>query len=153
MENCLSLSDYIVTEDSNKTDYIGFFAGTAGLGLDSLLLEYKDDDYSTMLIKTLSYRLAEALSEYLHRVVRTKTWGYSKNESTTISDLLRGKYKSIRPAPGYGCCPDHREKELIFKILNVKDIELTESFMMKPVSSTCGYYFHIPKVNIFQLVK
>ncbi len=148
---CLSLSDYILTEDQDGQDYIGLFAGTAGIGLEELLEENRDDDYKVMLIKTLSYRLAEALSEYLHRVVRTQTWGYKTDEKTAIDELLKGRYKTIRPAPGYGCCPDHREKELIFSILNIKDIELTESFMMKPVSSTCGYYFANPNSEYFSI--
>ncbi|MGL1892535.1 MAG: methionine synthase [Spirochaetaceae bacterium] len=146
---CLSLSDYILTESSEHQDYIGMFAGTPAIGLEVLLEEYKDDDYNLMLVKTLSYRLAEALSEYLHRVVRTLSWGYAPNEDIKGSDLAKGKYRSIRPAPGYGCCPDHREKELVFNTLKVTDIELTESFMMTPVSSTCGYYFSNPSSEYF----
>lgn len=146
---CLSLSDYISTVEGE--DYIGLFAGTAGIGLDQIISEHKDDDYSIMLIKTLSYRLAEALSEYLHRIVRIKTWGYNSQEDIPIKNLLKGKYDGIRPAPGYGCCPDHREKELIFKILDVKDIDLTESFMMEPVSSTCGYYLSNPQSEYFSV--
>jgi len=148
---CLSLSDYILTDEIDKQDYIGLFAGTPGIGLDDILDEYRDDDYNLMLIKTLSYRLAEALSEYLHRVVRTQTWGYSPKENIPIKDLLKGRYNTIRPAPGYGCCPDHREKKLIFEILGIDDIELTESYMMKPVSSTCGYYFSHPESEYFSI--
>ncbi|MBN2617352.1 MAG: methionine synthase, partial [Spirochaetales bacterium] len=119
--------------------------------LEDILKDYINDDYNTMLIKTLSYRLAEALSEYLHRMVRINTWGYRKDENKTIAELHKGDYKGIRPAPGYGCCPDHREKDLIFKLLKVNDIKLTQSFMMEPVSSTCGYYFSNPESEYFSV--
>lgn len=152
-ELCFSLSDYILSDTREERDYIGMFAGTAGIGLEALLEEYKDDDYHLMLVKTLSYRLAEALSEYLHRIVRINTWGYAPDENTSIQELHKGHYKTIRPAPGYGCCPDHREKELLFKALGVNDITLTESFMMEPVSSVCGYYFSHPESEYFSVGK
>ena len=146
----LSLSDFILPK-GEKQDYIGLFALTAGLGVEALLEENKDDEYSHMLIKTLSYRLAEGFSEYLHGVVRTRAWGYSKDENLTIKEMIKGKYQGIRPAPGYSACPDHREKTLIFKALDMKDIKLTDSFMMEPVASECGYYFANPNSNYFSV--
>lgn len=149
----LSLSDYILPKDSEQQDYIGLFACTGALGIEDMLEEYKDDDYSLMMIKTLASRLAEALSEYMHKAVRTRIWGYNPAEDTSIEDLHKGNYTGIRPAPGYGACPDHREKKVIFDILGVDDIKLTESYMMKPVSSTCGYYFSNPDSQYFTVGK
>lgn len=147
------LSDFILPREREGDDHIGFFACTAGNGMKAVLEELEHDDYKTMLVKTVADRLAEACSEYLHKAVRVELWGYDKNEKISKEELLLGKYRGIRPAPGYPACPDHRDKEMIFDLLEVKNIQLTESFMMMPASSVCGYYFSHPDSRYFTVGK
>jgi 5-methyltetrahydrofolate--homocysteine methyltransferase len=108
------------------------------------------------MIKALADRLAEAFAEYLHKKVRTEYWGYSSDESLTNEELIKESYKGIRPAPGYPACPDHLEKNTIWKLLNVEKeigVKLTESLAMWPASSVSGYYFGNPESKYFGLGK
>jgi 5-methyltetrahydrofolate--homocysteine methyltransferase len=150
-----SLVDYIHPE---KTDYIGGFAVTAGLGIEAKLKEFqeKHDDYHDIMLKALADRLAEAGAEYLHEVVRRNIWGYAKQESLDNDALIREEYLGIRPAPGYPACPEHSEKKVLFKLLEVEKnigITLTDSFAMYPTSSVSGFYFAHPESKYFGLGK
>ena len=150
-----SLADYI---SPSGDDYIGLFAVTAGHGIENIIQEYqsKNDDYNEIMVKVLADRLAEAAAEWLHRKVRTKYWGYSKKEELDLNDMLYEKYIGIRPAPGYPACPDHKEKDKIWKLLQVENkigISLTESRAMFPASSVCGWYFSHPKARYFSVLK
>jgi 5-methyltetrahydrofolate--homocysteine methyltransferase len=140
------LSDFIAPVDSEKEDYIGMFAVTAGIGLEKLIDEFKakQDDYSEIMVKALADRLAEAFAELLHVKVRKEYWGYAPHETADIDTLISEKYQGIRPAPGYPACPDHTEKKTIFELLNADKevgITLTESFAMYPTAAVSGYYF------------
>jgi len=153
----LALADYVAPQDSGRTDHIGAFAVTAGIGLDELCLKFdKDhDDYNSIMSKALADRLAEAFAEYLHKQAR-EAWGYGKGEKLTSEDLIREKYRGIRPAPGYPACPDHTEKRLLFDLLQVEQragITLTESFAMLPVASVSGFYFAHPEAKYFSVGK
>jgi 5-methyltetrahydrofolate--homocysteine methyltransferase len=140
------MSDFIAPKASGKTDYIGFFACSAGFGQDALCQGFVEDhdDYNNMLVKTLTDRLAEAFSEQLHCEVRKEIWGYSPDEALGTAQCLNVQYQGIRPAPGYPSQPDHTEKRVMWDLLKIKeetDIELTESLAMSPASSVCGQYF------------
>jgi 5-methyltetrahydrofolate--homocysteine methyltransferase len=153
----LSLADYVVPKDSGREDYIGAFAVTAGIGLEELCKRFdKDhDDYNSIMAKALADRLAEAFAEFLHERVR-REWGYGKNERLTNDDLIREKYRGIRPAPGYPACPDHTEKRLLFDLLSAEKhagITLTESFAMWPAASVSGFYFAHPEAKYFAVGK
>lgn len=150
-----SLSDYL---HPNQSDYLGCFAVTAGLGMEKKLAEFKaaDDDYNDILFKAIADRLAEAGTEYLHQKVRLDYWGYAKEESLVNEDLIKESYLGIRPAPGYPACPEHSEKELISKILDLENtvgIKLTSSYAMMPTSSVSGFYFGHPESKYFGLGK
>ncbi len=152
-----SLSDFIAPKSSGKKDYIGAFAVTTGIGIETLIerFEKDHDDYNNIMIKSLADRLAEAFAEYLHEKVRTEIWGYT-NEKLSNEDLITEKYQGIRPAPGYPACPDHTEKRLLFDLLEVEKntgISLTESFAMYPASSVSGFYFARPESKYFGLGK
>lgn len=145
--SCMSLSDYILPLKEGKAhDFIGLFAVTAGLGADELIAAYEreHDTYHALLVQSLTDRLAEAASEYLHELVRREIWGYAPEERLSVKELLAGGYRGIRPAPGYPACPDHSEKESILGLLDgtvVTGIRLTDNQAMIPAASTCGYYF------------
>ena len=150
-----SLADYI---SPTGDDHIGLFAVTAGHGIENIIKEYqaKNDDYSEIMAKVLADRLAEAAAEWLHKKVRTEYWGYSKDEDLDLNAMLYEKYCGIRPAPGYPACPDHKEKDKIWKLLNVEEqigISLTESKAMFPAASVCGWYFSHPKARYFSVLK
>ena len=152
------LADYIAPVESGKEDYIGFFAVTAGIGIEEMIKKHEEnnDDYKVILVKAVADRLAEACTEMMHEKVRTEFWGYATNESLANEALIAEKYIGIRPAPGYPACPDHTEKELLFDLLDVKSntgIELTESFAMYPASSVSGIYFSHPSSRYFGLGK
>jgi len=154
----LCLADFVAPKDSGVQDYFGAFAVTAGIGIETKVEEFKsaNDDYSAIMLKILADRLAEAFAEILHLKVRTELWGYSKDEDLSMEDIHLGKYVGIRPAPGYPACPDHSEKEELFKLLDSEHktgISLTESFMMNPAASVCGWYFANPKSKYFTLGK
>ncbi len=154
-----SLSDYIAPlEGSRAFDHMGLFAVTAGIGADALIDRYEQqhDTYHALLVQSLTDRLAEAASEYLHQQVRRTIWGYAPDERIDASQLLSGGYRGIRPAPGYPACPDHSEKQMIFNLLGGEQqigIRLTENQSMIPVSSTCGYYLAHEKASYLTVGK
>ena len=157
-KNNLSLSDYIAPKESGKNDYVGAFVCSADLykGTPLVNFELDQDDYSTIMFKSISDRLAEALTEYMHEKVRKELWAYSSDENYSNSDLIDEAYTGIRPAPGYTACPDHTEKLKIFKILNAKKnigASLTESMAMSPSSTVSGYYFSHPNSKYFPVGK
>ena len=157
-KNNLSLSDYIAPKESGKNDYVGAFVCSADLykGTPLVNFELDQDDYSTIMFKSISDRLAEALTEYMHEKVRKELWAYSRDENYSNSDLIDEAYTGIRPAPGYTACPDHTEKLKIFKILNAKKnigASLTESMAMSPSSTVSGYYFSHPNSKYFPVGK
>jgi len=154
----LSLADFVAPEKTGVEDWVGMFAVTAGVGLDSLVdaFERDNDVYSSIMAKALADRLAEAFAEYLHRQVRTSLWGYAPGESLDNDDLIRERYRGIRPAPGYPANPDHRQKEAIWRLLDPlgnAGISLTESLAMLPASSVSGLYFAHPESRYFGLGK
>jgi len=137
-------------------DYIGGFAVTSGLNIEATLQAYPDDDYSSILIKALADRFAEAFAEYLHEHVRRVAWGYSTDEVLEKPDLIKERYSGIRPAPGYPACPEHSEKATLFKLLDATastGIELTESFAMSPAAAVSGWYFSHPSSRYFGVGK
>jgi 5-methyltetrahydrofolate--homocysteine methyltransferase len=153
----LALADYVAPKESGRNDYLGAFAVTAGIGLDELCSRFdKDhDDYNAIMAKALADRLAEAFAEYLHKRVREE-WGYGRSERLTNDDLIRERYRGIRPAPGYPACPDHTEKRLLFDLLSVEKnagITLTESFAMLPAAAVSGFYFAHPEAKYFAVGK
>jgi 5-methyltetrahydrofolate--homocysteine methyltransferase len=142
----LCLADFVAPKESGKTDYLGMFAVTAGIGIEPLVEAYEKDhdDYNSIMIKAIADRLAEAFAEKMHELVRTEHWGFASNEQLTDDEIIREKYNSIRPAPGYPACPDHTEKRKLFDVLHAEEnagIILTESFAMYPASSVSGFYF------------
>ncbi len=154
----LSLGDFIAPKESNIDDYIGGFAVTTGIGVEKLAAEYekKGDDYNSILVKALADRLAEAFAEHLHERIRKEYWGYSNDESLGNEDLIKEKYRGIRPAPGYPSCPDHTEKKQLFDLLDVHKnigISLTDSFAMRPAASVSGWYFSHPESKYFNVGK
>ncbi|MGE8602652.1 methionine synthase [Bordetella trematum] len=149
------LADYIAPKDSGKLDYIGMFAVTAGLGIEKKEAEYLAalDDYSSIMIKSLADRLAEAFAECLHARVRRDLWGYAAEEDLDNEALIAEKYVGIRPAPGYPACPEHVVKTDMFKVLQAEDIGmyLTDSYAMFPASSVSGFYFSHPDSQYFNV--
>ena len=148
-----SLADFI----SPNKDYIGSFAVTTGHGLEKIVKEFEDsnDDYNSIMAKVLADRLAEAFAEHLHERIRKEFWGYAKNEKLNDTDLINEKYNGIRPAPGYPACPDHKEKDTIWKLLDVEkntQISLTENRAMYPAASVSGWYFSHPKSRYFSVL-
>ena len=155
-QNCLA--DYIAPADSGVEDFIGAFALTAGIGIDEHVkrFEAEHDDYSSILLKALADRLAEALAEYLHEQVRREHWGYERAEKLSTNDLIAEKYRGIRPAPGYPACPDHTEKGTLWQLLDVESaigLSLTESFAMLPTAAVSGFYFSHPDSRYFSIGK
>ncbi|MDB6129438.1 MAG: hypothetical protein JWM04_545, partial [Verrucomicrobiales bacterium] len=152
-----ALSDFIAPKETGLADYLGAFAVTSGHGVDELCAEFdKDmDDYNSIMTKALADRLAEALAECLHKRVR-REWGYGASEALTHEELIREKYRGIRPAAGYPACPDHTEKPILWKLLDVEaktGIKLTESCAMWPASSVSGLYFAHPETKYFGVGK
>lgn len=150
-----SLADYLHPE---KTDYLGCFAVTSGLRMETKLAEFQaaGDDYNDILFKALADRLAEAAAEYVHEQVRKNYWGYSTEEGLDNDSLIREEYPGIRPAPGYPACPEHSEKVTIAQLLDLENsvgITLTSSFAMYPTSSVSGFYFGNPESKYFGLGK
>ncbi len=146
-----ALSDYVATQGA---DYIGGFAVTAGHGELEKAKEFVDkgDDYSSIIVKALADRFAEAFAEYLHEQVRRELWGYAPDEALANDDLIAEKYQGIRPAPGYPSQPDHTEKRTLFDLLGATEkagIELTSSFAMNPPASVSGMYFSHPEAVYF----
>jgi 5-methyltetrahydrofolate--homocysteine methyltransferase len=149
-----SLADFVAPKTSFAPDYIGAFAVTAGLGVDTLVAEYEaaHDDYSAIITKALADRLAEAFAEYLHKQAR-HDWGYGKGENLSVEDLAAEKFRGIRPAFGYPACPDHSEKTTLFRLLHAEEVglSLTESFAMAPAASVSGLYFGHPSAKYFNV--
>lgn len=153
-----SLADFIMPADSGaSTDYIGAFAVTVhGLEEHRKRFEEQHDEYNKILVQALSDRMVEAFAECLHQQVRKNYWGYAKEENLSNEELIREKYKGIRPAPGYPACPDHTEKIKLFSLLNATEntgISLTESLAMNPAASVCGWYIAHPESQYFGLGK
>jgi 5-methyltetrahydrofolate--homocysteine methyltransferase len=154
----IALSDFIAPKSSGQIDYMGCFCVSTGFGTKALAeaFEADNDDYNSIMIKALADRLAEAFAEYLHKEVRINHWGYAADEDLSNTDLIKETYKGIRPAPGYPACPDHLEKQTIWKLLDVKKqigVELTESLAMWPAASVSGYYFGNAEAKYFGLGK
>jgi 5-methyltetrahydrofolate--homocysteine methyltransferase len=151
------LADFIAPKDSGITDYIGMFAVTAGLGIEKHEKRFEDagDDYSSIMLKALADRLAEAFAEYLHERVRKDLWGYAADEKLSNEQLISEKYRGIRPAPGYPACPEHTVKADMFRILEAEDIgmSLTESYAMFPGAAVSGFYFAHPASKYFTVGK
>jgi 5-methyltetrahydrofolate--homocysteine methyltransferase len=151
------LADFVAPKSSGRPDYLGAFAVTAGLGADELAKQFQaeHDDYNAILTKALADRLAEAFAEYLHNEAR-RVWGFGKEEHLTKDDLIRERYRGIRPAPGYPASPDHVEKRTLFDLLGAEEhtgIHLTESFAMHPGASVSGLYFSHPEARYFAVGK
>ena len=151
-----ALSDFIAPRDSGVKDWIGSFAVTTGIGLDEKVREFeaRHDDYSSIMLKALADRLAEALAERMHERTRREFWGYAPEERFTNDQLVREEYRGIRPAPGYPACPDHTEKATLWRMLDVEKtagIRLTESFAMYPTAAVSGWYFSHPEARYYQV--
>lgn len=154
----VSLADFVAPKTSGISDYIGLFCVTTGFGVDEIAKQYEAqlDDYSSIMIKALADRFAEAFAEYLHAKIRKEIWAYDRIENWTNEQLIQEKYQGIRPAPGYPACPDHLEKETIWKLLDVEKrtgVILTENLAMWPASSVSGYYFAHPQSRYIGLGK
>ncbi|CAH0348117.1 Methionine synthase [Aquabacterium sp. CECT 9606] len=151
-----SLADFVAPKGT-KPDYIGLFAVTAGLGIEKKDAEFlaKHDDYSSIMLKALADRLAEAFAERMHERVRKEFWGYAADEQLSNADLIGEKYKGIRPAPGYPACPDHTVKGEMFRVLQADEVNmaLTESLAMTPAASVSGFYLAHPESTYFNVGK
>jgi 5-methyltetrahydrofolate--homocysteine methyltransferase len=150
----LCLADYVAPADSGKTDWVGAFAVTAGVGIDAHVARFEadHDDYSSIMLKALADRLAEALAERMHQLTRTHLWGYTQDEALDNDALIAEKYTGIRPAPGYAACPDHTEKGTLWRLLEPDrriGLELTDSFAMLPTAAVSGWYLACPESRYF----
>ena len=149
------LADYIAPKDSGVADYLGMFAVTAGLGMEKMerRFEAEHDDYSSIMLKAIADRLAEAFAECLHERVRKDLWGYATDENLSNEELIKESYRGIRPAPGYPACPGHEVKRPLFDYFQANDIgmSLTESYAMFPASSVSGFYFSHPQSSYFNV--
>ncbi|MBA54776.1 MAG: methionine synthase [Pseudomonadales bacterium] len=151
------LADYVAPAGT-KRDYVGGFVVTAGHGVDEKVAEFEanHDDYNAILLKSLADRLAEALAERMHEKVRKEYWGYADEESLSNEELIKERYKGIRPAPGYPACPDHTEKETLFDLLDATEntgVQLTEHFAMYPTAAVSGWYFSHPESRYYAVGK
>ncbi len=158
-EYFLALADFVAPIESGRTDHLGAFAVTAGRGAAELVARFEaerqaeHDDYRAILAKALADRLAEAFAERLHQIARSD-WGYGRQERLANEDLIKEKYRGIRPAPGYPACPDHTEKRTLFRLLDAErhtGIRLTETLAMDPAASVCGLYFAHPQARYFAI--
>lgn len=154
----LALSDYIAPKESMIQDYMGAFVVTAGIGIERHLerFEKAHDDYSSIMLKAVADRLAEATAEHLHERIRKEFWGYGAGEKLSNEQLINESYIGIRPAPGYPAQPDHTEKITLFNLLNVEEsigVSLTESMAMSPAASVSGLYFSHPESKYFPIGK
>jgi 5-methyltetrahydrofolate--homocysteine methyltransferase len=150
----LCLSDFVAPRENGMVDYLGAFAVTAGIGIEDMLKKFQEDhdDYNSIMVKALADRLAEAFTELVHKRVRKEFWGYLPGENLGLDDLLLEHYQGIRPAHGYPACPDHSEKETLFRLLDVErsaGIILTDSFAMYPAASVSGLIFAHPASQYF----
>jgi 5-methyltetrahydrofolate--homocysteine methyltransferase len=151
------LSDFIAPKSSGIADYIGLFAVTSGIGIEKYEKRFEDahDDYSSIMLKSLADRLAEAFAEYMHERVRKDLWGYVPDESLSNEALIKESYSGIRPAPGYPACPEHTVKADMFQLLQCDEIgmQVTESFAMFPGAAVSGFYFAHPESKYFVVGK
>jgi 5-methyltetrahydrofolate--homocysteine methyltransferase len=152
------LADFIAPADLGFPDFIGGFACTAGIGIDGHVRRFEQDhdDYSALMLKALADRLAEALAEMLHQRVRTRHWRYASEEGLPNQALIEEQYQGIRPAMGYPACPDHTEKDLLWRLLDAErhtGIWLTESKAMVPTAAVSGLYFSHPESRYFAVGK
>jgi len=152
-----SLADFIAPE-GQAIDYLGGFVVTTGHGVEERAKVYEEqgDDYNSILLKALADRLAEAFAERMHERVRQEFWAYTADESLTNDDLIKERYRGIRPAPGYPACPDHTEKAKLFALLDAEqqtDVALTDSYAMTPAASVSGWYFSHPEAKYFGVGK
>ncbi|AMP02020.1 methionine synthase [Collimonas arenae] len=151
------LSDFIAPKSSGIADYIGLFAVTSGIGIEKYEKRFEDahDDYSSIMLKSLADRLAEAFAEYMHERVRKDLWGYVPDEELSNEALIKEKYSGIRPAPGYPACPEHTVKADMFQLLQCDEIgmQVTESFAMFPGAAVSGFYFAHPESKYFVVGK
>jgi 5-methyltetrahydrofolate--homocysteine methyltransferase len=154
----LSLADYVAPEGSSLEDYVGGFCVTTGIGVAERAAQFEadHDDYSSIMLKALADRLAESLAEHMHRRVRTEFWGYAPDEHLSNEELIRERYRGIRPAPGYPACPDHTEKATLFSLLDAQancGVTLSDSYAMAPASSVSGFYYSHPEARYFGVGK
>ena len=154
----MALSDFVAPGNLHLGDYVGGFAVTTGIGVDELTTEFKNahDDYSAIMVQALADRLAEAFAERMHERVRKEFWGYATDEQMANEDLIKERYRGIRPAPGYPACPDHTEKATLFKLLDATantSLQLTEHFAMYPTAAVSGWYFAHPEAKYFAVGK
>ena len=154
----LSLADFIAPDGSGINDYIGGFCVTTGHGVKELAAKYEaaHDDYNSILLKALADRLAESFAEHLHRLVRTEYWGYASGEQLSNEELIKERYRGIRPAPGYPACPDHTEKSTLFRLLDAPNscgVTLSESYAMSPAAAVSGFYYSHPEASYFAVGK
>jgi 5-methyltetrahydrofolate--homocysteine methyltransferase len=154
----LALADFVAPADSGLTDWLGGFVVTTGIGLEERVAAYEaaHDDYSSIMIKALADRLAEAFAERLHERVRGELWGYAPEEKLDNQAIIKEQYQGIRPAPGYPACPDHTEKRTLFDLLDAErnaGVILTESYAMLPASAVSGFYFWHPQSQYFGVGK
>ena len=152
------LADYVAPKSSGVADHIGSFAVTAGVGIEEHVARFEraHDDYSSIMLKALADRLAEAAAEHFHERVRRELWGYSAREALTNHQLIHEEYRGIRPAPGYPSCPDHTEKAKLWQLLDAEraaGIRLTESYAMHPTAAVSGWYFAHPDAHYFAVGK
>ncbi len=147
-----SLADFVAPRESGLIDHVGAFAVTTGIGADDITKAHERnlDDYSSIMVKALADRLAEAFAEMMHARVR-REWGYGADEDLTKEDLVAERYRGIRPAFGYPACPDHLPKRRLFDLLDAAEvgITLTESLAMMPASSVSGIYLQHPQARYF----
>ncbi|NNL56266.1 MAG: methionine synthase, partial [Pseudomonadales bacterium] len=153
-----SLADFVAPVNSGLVDYVGAFVVTVGINAEQTAKAYEEagDDYNSIMVKALADRLAEAFAEHLHQRVRTEYWGYDENENLSNEELIKERYRGIRPAPGYPACPDHTEKRTLFDLLNATEnigVQLTENYAMFPAASVSGFYFSHPDSRYFGVGK
>ncbi len=152
------LADFIAPKESGVEDYIGTFAVTAGIGIEEHIARFEadHDDYSSIMLKALADRLAEAFAERMHELVRKDLWGYAATENFNNAELIKDKYQGIRPAPGYPACPDHTEKQTLWALLEPEmniGLSLTETYAMYPTAAVSGWYFSHPQGKYFGIGK
>jgi 5-methyltetrahydrofolate--homocysteine methyltransferase len=154
-----SLADFVAprADQGGKNDYIGLFAVTAGLNIEKKEAEFMahHDDYSSIMLKALADRLAEAFAERMHQRVRQEFWAYAEGEQLDHTALIKEQYRGIRPAPGYPACPDHLVKRQMFEVLDAHEVHmhLTESMAMMPAASVSGFYLAHPEASYFNVGK
>ncbi|MGI4935809.1 MAG: vitamin B12 dependent-methionine synthase activation domain-containing protein, partial [Janthinobacterium lividum] len=151
------LADFIAPKSSGVADYIGMFAVTTGIGIEKYEKRFEDahDDYSSIMLKSLADRLAEALAEQLHERVRRDLWGYAAEENLSNEQMIKEEYAGIRPAPGYPACPEHTVKADMFRVLQAEEIGmmLTDSYAMFPGAAVAGFYFGHRQAKYFSVGK